>query len=169
MSDSLKRTYGSVPIEYTWNKPKPLLFITHWGDKGDALWISPTYNSGILEKNRGRWGLTNHGAKNPHLWMDRINFKKYNNSIYAVTDINGLEKIQAIESEIDEIEIQLRELHLKLQAVKQKRFHVYKEVCIESSTMVTESDLRKMRNKAAELGQDMVACFKVESEEVDKT
>jgi hypothetical protein len=169
MPESVKRIYGSNPIEYHWPKGHPLVFITHWGEKGDTLWVSPTYNSGVLERSRGRWGLTNNGAQNPSNWMDRINFHQYNDSIHAVTNPIGIKQIEEIECEIAQIEEELAVLHARLQQAKQKKIQTYRAVCKEFSMPITSKDLVSMRDCAHEAGEDMVACCKTSQEVLDNS
>lgn len=160
MPESVKQIYGSNPIEYCWSKDQPLAFITHWGEKGDTLWVSPTYNSGVLERSRGRWGLTNNGAQNPSNWMERINFQQYTESIYAVTNSLGIERIEEVEAEIAQLEEELSALHARLQHAKQKKIQTYRSVCREFATPITGKDLTAMRDHAHKAGADTVSCFK---------
>lgn len=169
MPDSVKRLYGSNPIEYRWSKGQPLIFITHWGERGDTLWVSPTYNSGVLERSRGRWGLSNNGAQNPNNWMDRINFKQYTDTIYAVTNALGVKQIEEVESEIAQIEEELVELHARLQHAKQNKLHVYRSVAREFSTVITSKDLTSMRDTAHGAGEDTVSCLKTSEKALDKS
>lgn len=161
MPDTLKQVDYSRPVDYQWSKPQPLLFITHWGEKGDALWISPTYNSQALEKYRCRWGLSNNEARNTNNWMFRINFKQYSNKLFAVTDSNGVHKIKEIEDEIASIEDKLCELHTQLHHAKIKKLQIYRTVCKDFSIPVTSSDLKHLRDFAHEQGPGVVAKFKV--------
>lgn len=163
MPESAKPTCDSKRIEHQWLKGRVLVFITHWGEKGDTLWVAPTYNSGVLERSRGRWGLTSGGAQNPNNWMERINFQQYNESIYAVTNITGINKISDIESEIAKLEEELSNLHVRLQQAKQKRLQTYRTVCKEFSTPVTSKDLVEMRDQAHNAGENTVSCLKSQS------
>jgi len=167
MPEITKRIYGSNPIEYCWSKPRPFAFITHWGEKGDTLWVSPTYNSGVLERSRGRWGLTNNGAQNPNNWMDRINFQQYNESIYAVTNPLGIKQIEEVELEIAQLEEELATLHAQLQHAKQKKIQTYRSVCREFAAPITSKDLISMRDYAHNAGEDTVACFKTSENTLD--
>lgn len=159
MPDGQKRVYGSNPIKYCWSKIRPLAFITTWGERGDTLWMSPTYNSGVLERARGRWGISRNGAQNPLNWMARINFKQYTENVYAVTDAAGLEQIDQAEEAILNLEEQLSELHTQLQHAKQQRSQLYKDVCRQYCVPVTSKDLVVMRDHAYNAGTDTVTQF----------
>lgn len=169
MPEITKRIYGSNPIEYCWSKPRPFAFITHWGERGDTLWVSPTYNSGVMERSRGRWGLTNNGAQNPNNWMERINFQQYTEGVYAVTNPIGISKIIEVEAEIASLEEKLATLHAQLQHAKQKKVQTYRAVCREYSTPITGKDLTVMRDHAHNAGEDSITCFKTQDNSLDKS
>lgn len=158
-----KRVYGTQAIEYCWDNQRPLAFITTWGERGDTLWLSPTYNSGTLEKARARWGMSNNGAQNHQTWMDRIVFKQYSNSIYAVNEQEGIDTIVAVEAEVLALETEVAALHTKLQQTKQKRTQLYREVCKKHSKAVTVGNLTAMRDHAHSVGPNTVIQFKTQS------
>jgi len=162
MPDAQKQIDFLKHVDYCWSKPKPLMFITTWGEKGDALWISPTYCSNILEKYRCRWGLSNNNVKNTQNWMFRINFKRNDIKIFAVTDIIGVQQIREIESEIAEIEEQLCQLHTQLYKAKARKLQIYRTACKDYASPITAADIAKIRDYAHSQGPGAVARFNVD-------
>lgn len=101
--------------------------------------------------------------------MDRINFKQYTDTIYAVTNALGVKQIEEVESEIAQIEEELVELHARLQHAKQNKLHVYRSVAREFSTVITSKDLTSMRDTAHGAGEDTVSCLKTSEKALDKS
>lgn len=140
-------------------------FLTTWGDRGEALWVSPLYNRGSLEKNRLKWGISAAGAQNFVTWLDRIDVRNYTGCIFGITDPEGLSALAAADEDVANLERELTELHVRLHKAKQRRIATYRSVGKTKGKLIREKQLLAMRDLALSTAPDAVAVW--ESASVD--